>query len=130
MDRFHLGFFGLKASDAALTDQLERLARANDRLFVVTLGAEGSIALGGERRLECPAVPVPRVVDTTGAGDAFAAGFVSEYCRSKDIRESLRRGSEKAAESLGRVGAFDSELTPWRNTRTLPRKGSPLRFRR
>jgi fructoselysine 6-kinase len=105
-DRFHVGFFGLTSADVAIVDDLERLARRTGRLLVVTLGADGSIALEGERRISCPAVPVPQVVDTTGAGDAFAAGFLSEYCRSRRVRESLARGAAVAAEAVGQVGAF------------------------
>jgi fructoselysine 6-kinase len=110
LDRFHLGFFGLKAAEIELIDRLERLAQRNNKLFVVTLGAEGSMALGGRKRIECRAVSVSEVVETTGAGDVFAAGFVSEYCRAKDVRKSLEKGSEKAARSLGRVGAFEAEM--------------------
>jgi fructoselysine 6-kinase len=105
---FHLGFFGLTAGDRALIDDLERLARRYRQLFVVTLGAEGSLALGDERRPACPAVEVPRVVDTTGAGDTFAAGFLREYCASRDVVRSLARAAEEAAAAVQRVGAF-----PW-----------------
>jgi fructoselysine 6-kinase len=107
-DRFHVGFFGLAAGEAAVIDELEELARRQERLFVVTLGAQGSLALGGERRLACPAVEVPRVVDTTGAGDTFAAGFLVEYCASGNPARSLARGAEEAAAAVQRVGAF-----PW-----------------
>lgn len=102
-----LAFFGLGRHDARI-ERLERIARDRGRLFVVTLGAEGSLALGGERRLGCPAVPVARVVDTTGAGDSFAAGFLSEYCRGNDVAAGLASGSRAAAESIQDVGAF-----PW-----------------
>jgi len=105
---FHLGFFGLSASDEALIDALETRARRQGQLFVVTLGADGSLALGGEQRLSCPAVEVAEVVDTTGAGDTFAAGFLREYCASRDAARSLARGAEEAAASVQRVGAF-----PW-----------------
>jgi fructoselysine 6-kinase len=107
-ERFHLGFFGLSAGDAALIDELEKLARRQGQLFVVTLGADGSLALGGERRIAWPAVEVAHVVDTTGAGDSFAAGFLREYCASGDAARSLARGAEEAAASVQRVGAF-----PW-----------------
>jgi fructoselysine 6-kinase len=107
-DRFHVGFFGLGPGDGALIDALETLARRHRRLFVVTLGAQGSLALGGERRIACPAVDVPRVVDTTGAGDTFAAGYLREYCVSFDVARSLARGAEDAAAAIQRVGAF-----PW-----------------
>ena len=105
---FHIGFFGLGASDGALIDALETRARRQGQIFVVTLGGEGSLALGGDRRLSCPAVEVARVVDTTGAGDTFAAGFLREYCASGDTARSLARGAEEAALSVQRVGAF-----PW-----------------
>ncbi len=108
VDRFHVGFFGLTRTEGVVIDVLERLARNRERLLVVTLGAEGSVALGGEARLECEAVAVPRVVDTTGAGDTFAAGFLCEYCRSRRVAESLARGARCAAEAVQRVGAF-----PW-----------------
>jgi fructoselysine 6-kinase len=107
-DRFHLGFFGLGANDSALIDALETLARRQRQLYIVTLGPDGSLALGGERRLSCPAAEVRAVVDTTGAGDTFAAGFLREYCASRDPARSLARGAEEAAASVQRVGAF-----PW-----------------
>jgi fructoselysine 6-kinase len=105
---FHLGFFGLSARDETLIDALEARARRQRQLFVVTLGSEGSLALGGARRVSCPAIEVAQVVDTTGAGDTFAAGFLREYCASRDIVRSLARGAEEAAASVQRVGAF-----PW-----------------
>jgi len=107
-DRFHVGFFGLAAGEGAVIDELERLARRHRRLLVVTLGAQGSVALGGERRLACPAVEVSRIVDTTGAGDTFAAGFLREYCASSDVERGLVRGAREAAATVQRVGAF-----PW-----------------
>ena len=107
-ERFDVGFFGLTVADGDRIDWLERLARRSGRLLVVTLGAEGSLALGSEQRTACPAVPVPRIADTTGAGDSFAAGFLSEYCRTRRVPDSLRCGAEKAAHSIQQVGAF-----PW-----------------
>jgi sugar/nucleoside kinase (ribokinase family) len=108
VDRFHVGFFGLGPQDGARIDRLADLARAHRRLFVVTLAAEGSLALSAELRLHCPAEPVPQVVDTTGAGDAFAAGFLLEYCRSRQVAVSLARGARHAALAVQQVGAF-----PW-----------------
>ena len=101
---------GCSASDDALIDELETLARRQRQLFVVTLGAEGSLALGGEQRLSCRAVAVPQVVDTTGAGDTFAAGFLREYCASRDPARSLARGAEEAAAAVQRLGAFPWEV--------------------
>jgi sugar/nucleoside kinase (ribokinase family) len=107
-DRIDVGFIGLQASNVSLIDDLDRLSHQHGRLFVVTLGAEGSLALGGATRLACPAVPVPRVVDTTGAGDSYAAAFLAEYSRTRDVSRSLHRGAERAARIVQSVGAF-----PW-----------------
>jgi sugar/nucleoside kinase (ribokinase family) len=106
LDRFQVGFFGLGTAESALIDQLERVARRSGRLFVVTLAADGSLALGGSEREACPAVEVPQVVDTTGAGDTFAAGFLREFVHSRRVRASLERGAREAAEAIQRVGAF------------------------
>jgi sugar/nucleoside kinase (ribokinase family) len=48
---------------------------------------------------------VDRVVDVTGAGDAFAAGFVAEYARTGDALAAARAGNALAAQVVGRVGA-------------------------
>jgi sugar/nucleoside kinase (ribokinase family) len=109
LDRFQVGFFGLLPEDDDLIQRLEDLACRSGRLLVVTLGAAGSLALGGPERLVQPAIPVPRVVDTTGAGDAFAAGFLREYCYTGRVARSLEAGARSAAETVQRLGAF-----PWR----------------
>jgi sugar/nucleoside kinase (ribokinase family) len=103
---FHVGFFGLGEQDEALIDGLEAIARRTERLLVVTLGAAGSIALGGAARIRRRAEPVEQLVDTTGAGDAFAAGFLHAYAASKDVARGLDRGSLLARETLGRLGSF------------------------
>ena len=108
LDRIHVAFFGLISAQGDLIASLEGLARSSGRLFIVTLGADGSLAFAGSTRLECRAVAVPHVVDTTGAGDTFAAGFLSEYCRSGRVPESLALGAQCAAETVQRLGAF-----PW-----------------
>jgi fructoselysine 6-kinase len=101
-----IAFFGLDASHGHLIEELEALARRHRKLFIVTLGTEGSVALGAGDRILCPAVPVEKVVDTTGAGDTFAAAFLSEYLVSRDVARSLARGAEEAAKTIQRVGAF------------------------
>jgi len=102
--RIDVGFFGLTADDRRTIDAIAERAARHDRLFVVTLGAAGSLALGRGARITVPAVPVADVVDTTGAGDAFAAGFLSRWCHGSDIQSALEHGARVASRVVGRVG--------------------------
>jgi sugar/nucleoside kinase (ribokinase family) len=102
-----VGLFGLQASEIALIDALEEIAQRSGRLFVVTLGADGAVALGQGARVTCAAVAVEQVVDTTGAGDAFTAGFLCEYAREGHVARSLARGAEVAASTLQHLGSFE-----------------------
>jgi sugar/nucleoside kinase (ribokinase family) len=106
VDTLDIAFFGLGPGHFELIDALEGLARRHEKLFVVTLGPDGSVALSRNGRRVCPAVPVERVVDTTGAGDTFAAGFLAEYGASGDVARSLARGASEAAVTIQKVGAF------------------------
>jgi sugar/nucleoside kinase (ribokinase family) len=72
---------------------------------VVTRSEKGCIVLGPEGIEAVPAFPVGRVVDTTGAGDLFAAGFLSGLARGADDRTCGRLGALAAAEVIGHLGA-------------------------
>jgi len=104
--KIDIGFFGLDAGDRQTIAALEALARRTGRLFVVTLGAAGSMAFAGGEAWRCPAMPVERVVDTTGAGDAFAAAFLAAYCADEQVPAALRHAASLAAEVVQRQGAF------------------------
>jgi sugar/nucleoside kinase (ribokinase family) len=88
----------------ALADCVAALA-TKVRTLVVTRGASGALAVEGGATAEVPAAPVERVVDTTGAGDLFAAGFLSARCRGRDLRGCLEIGSRCAAEVISHFGA-------------------------
>jgi fructoselysine 6-kinase len=105
VDRFDIGFFGLRADQTLLIDALEEIAVSRGRLFVVTLGPDGSLAIGGPTRISARAVKVDRIADTTGAGDSFAAGFLAEYCSTRDVQRSLQRGATEAARTIQHLGA-------------------------
>ncbi|MGL4289764.1 MAG: adenosine kinase [Phreatobacter sp.] len=79
--------------------------RADARLAVVTRGEEGALAAEGNSLVSVPAYPVDRVVDTTGAGDLFAAGFLSGFARGMGHEASLGLGALCAAEIISHMGA-------------------------
>jgi sugar/nucleoside kinase (ribokinase family) len=74
-------------------------------LLVVTRGANGAIAVRGEDRAEVAAEPITRLVDTTGAGDLFAAGFLAGEARGVGLERSLKLGAIAAAEVIQHYGA-------------------------
>jgi sugar/nucleoside kinase (ribokinase family) len=73
--------------------------------LVVTRGAAGSLAVEENQRAQIAAVPVERVVDTTGAGDLFAAGFLAARCRGHALQRCLEAGALAAAEIISHFGA-------------------------
>lgn len=76
------------------------------KLAVTTLGARGSAILAGGERVEVPAAPIDgKLVDMTGAGDLFAAGFLYGLTRGLGLRRSAEIGSVAAAEVIAHVGA-------------------------
>jgi sugar/nucleoside kinase (ribokinase family) len=89
---------------ADLDTALERLKPLVETL-VVTRGAAGALALQGSAKTVINAVPVEQVVDTTGAGDLFAAGFLTARCRGHGIDHCLETGALAAAEIISHFGA-------------------------
>ncbi len=86
-------------------DEAARLARADSELAVLTRSAKGSLVLTGERAVTIAPEPVARVVDTTGAGDLYAAGFLFGLTAGKPLDVCGRLGSLAAAEIISHVGA-------------------------
>ena len=73
--------------------------------LVVTRSEHGAVALRGEERASVSAEPIERLVDTTGAGDLFAAGFLAGEARGLGLESSLRLGAIAAAEVIQHYGA-------------------------
>ena len=74
-------------------------------VLVATRGPQGAIAIADGIRAETKAEPVERVVDTTGAGDLFAAGFLTGHARGDTLETCLRMGAICAAEVISHYGA-------------------------
>jgi sugar/nucleoside kinase (ribokinase family) len=76
-----------------------------DNLFVVTRSARGSVVIHGDGTIEQPALPVPDVVDTTGAGDAYCAGFLHGWVNDRPLDECAKLGTRCGAAVIQQVGA-------------------------
>jgi len=75
-------------------------------LFVITLGAGGSVAYKNGEEYFCEAVKVEKIIDTTGCGDSYQGAFIVDYLIHNDILSAMKAGSEAAAITLSFVGAF------------------------
>ncbi|GAB2530431.1 PfkB family carbohydrate kinase [Paramicrobacterium agarici] len=80
------------------------------RLVVVTCGADGSIAFDGREWTSIPAVKIPSVVDTTGAGDSYIAGFVAARAGGKSVLDCMKAGASIAATTCQHRGGFPQNL--------------------
>jgi sugar/nucleoside kinase (ribokinase family) len=93
----------------AETDDWEEAIAAIEgkvRILVVTCGADGAMAVEAGRRVSVPVAKIGAgLVDTTGAGDLFAAGFLVGQAEGRSIEDSLRIGSIAAAEIISHFGA-------------------------
>ncbi len=86
-------------------DEAARTVRDECGIAALTKGAEGAVVVAGDQHLEVPAAPVARVIDTTGAGDLFAAGFLHGLCRGDELERATRYGAVAAAEVISHYGA-------------------------
>ncbi|MDE8344966.1 MAG: adenosine kinase [Acidocella sp.] len=80
------------------------LAAAKTPLVVVTRGEAGAMIHHGGQSLDIPAVPVA-VADTTGAGDAYAAGFLTAYTRGTSLADAGHLGARAASLAISQIGA-------------------------
>ena len=94
-----LGFTG--ALD--LLTGAQRLLAAGPACVAVTQGSKGALIVSNEETIEVPAFAVD-VVDTTGCGDAFSAGFILGRALGRDLRQAARLGCATAAQVAGGIG--------------------------
>jgi fructokinase len=76
-----------------------------DKIIIITRSESGSIAILNNEITNCESVKVEKVLDLTGAGDLFAAGFFKEYLNNSDIKKCLKTGSNLAAQVIQKIGA-------------------------
>ena len=86
-------------------DEAVERTRPHVKIAALTCGAQGSVIIGGGATHKVAAEPVAKVVDTTGAGDAYAAGFLYGVARDRPLDVCGRLGSIAAAEVISHYGA-------------------------
>ncbi len=86
-------------------DEALQSVRTDCKLAVLTRSAAGSVIVEGDEVHVVEAVKVPGVVDATGAGDLFAAGFLFGYTRGRDLASCARLGALAASEVISHIGA-------------------------
>ncbi|TMJ30915.1 MAG: adenosine kinase [Alphaproteobacteria bacterium] len=86
-------------------DAAMEAARGEAKIAALTRSEKGSVVIKGSETHAVPAAPVAKVVDTTGAGDLYAAGFLYGFTRGKPLAECARLGGLAAAEIISHVGA-------------------------
>jgi len=82
---------------------LEKIAK-DCAIAAVTLSEKGSVILSGEERVEVPAIPIDNLMDTTGAGDLYAAGFLYGLTQGKSLNACGRLGSLSAGIVIQQIG--------------------------
>ena len=92
------------ANTKNLLDSINQLKQLN-KLIVITRSENGSMAIKNNEIINCNSIKVDKVLDLTGAGDLFAAGFLKEYLDKSTIKKCLETGSILASKIIQKFGA-------------------------
>lgn len=117
------GVTSYQLSVANIKDLLKGLRELGPKVAVITDGPGGTYAYDGEKYLHMPIVEAP-VVERTGAGDAFGAGFLAAVMHGKSLEEALRWGTVNSASVLGHIGPQKGLLNQEGMGEWLERTGS------
>ena len=86
-------------------DEVISFSKQIGKLVVITRSEKGSLAIQKNEVIECDSQKNLKIVDLTGAGDLFAAGFLHGYVNKLSIKESLEKGTEMASKIIQKIGA-------------------------
>jgi fructokinase len=87
-----------------LSNSINQLILLN-KLIIITRSEKGSLAIDNNIIIDCDSIQVNKVIDVTGAGDLFAAGFLKEYVEKSEIKKCLTTGSLMASKIIQKIGA-------------------------
>ena len=91
--------------DAKSFEEVINFSKSQNKLIIITRGEKGSMAVKGEEIVECGIKKGLKVVDLTGAGDLFAAGFLHGYINKLSLKDSLLKGTEMSSKIIQQIGA-------------------------
>ena len=91
--------------DAKNFEEVLSFCKQLGKMIIITRGAKGSIAINGNEIVECDSKKNLKILDLTGAGDLFAAGFLHGHINNLTIHESLEKGTEMSAKIIQQIGA-------------------------
>jgi sugar/nucleoside kinase (ribokinase family) len=91
--------------DAKKFEDVIKFGKSLDKLLIITRSDKGSVAISGSEVTECEGQKNLKIVDLTGAGDLFAAGFLHGYINKMSNKESLKQGTEMASKIIQKIGA-------------------------
>ena len=86
-------------------DEVITFGKQLGKLLVITRGEKGSIAIKNDEVSQCDSKKDLKIIDLTGAGDLFAAGFLHGFINDFSIKESLEKGTEMSSKVIQKVGA-------------------------
>jgi len=95
----------LSLIDAKNFDEVISFSKQIEKTIVITRSEKGSIAIQKNEVVECSSKKDLKIVDLTGAGDLFAAGFLHGHVNNLSIQESLRKGTEMSSKIIQKIGA-------------------------
>lgn len=101
----YIDFFMISGAKELLP-YFEDFSKKYDGLFNMPLAEQGSVTYHKGVKYQVAAEPVEKIVDTTGCGDSYHAGFVCSYLLEGDIEKAMRTGSQTAARTLSHYGGF------------------------
>ena len=91
--------------DAKNFEEVVNFSKQLNKLIVLTRGENGAIAIKGDEVFECGVQKNLKIVDLTGAGDLFAAGFLHGHINNSSLKESLKKGTEMSSKIIQKIGA-------------------------